>query len=66
MIEAYFGNLVDDQTIERWSIYGTPDECIERIEEYKEAGVQVMKLIIGSKDQVSMLQKASEEVLQSF
>ncbi len=66
MIESYFGNPVDDQTIERWSIYGTPDECIKRIEQYEEAGVQVMKLIMGSKDQVSMLQKTSTEVLQFF
>ncbi|MDA4130010.1 MAG: LLM class flavin-dependent oxidoreductase [Thaumarchaeota archaeon] len=66
MIESYFGNPVDDQTIDRWSIYGTPDECIKRIEKYKEAGVQVMKLIMGSKDQISMLQKTSNEVLQSF
>lgn len=66
MIEGYFANPVDSETVERWSIYGTRQDCIRKIEEYRKAGAQEVKLIMGSQDQFGMLKQAAKSILPSF
>jgi alkanesulfonate monooxygenase SsuD/methylene tetrahydromethanopterin reductase-like flavin-dependent oxidoreductase (luciferase family) len=66
MIRRYFGQEVDPETVERWSIYGTQEDCIKQIEEYAGAGVETLKLIMGSPDQLSMMNLVSESILNSF
>jgi len=66
VIELYFGNPVDYETIERWSIYGTRSDCIEKIETYKKAGVDLIKLVIGSIDPIEMYHEIVNSILSSF
>jgi alkanesulfonate monooxygenase SsuD/methylene tetrahydromethanopterin reductase-like flavin-dependent oxidoreductase (luciferase family) len=66
MIEGYFNNKVDPETVERWSIYGTEKDCVKKIEAYFRAGAQVLKLIMGSTDQLGMAQQVGKSILPSF
>ena len=66
MIEGYFANPVDIETVERWSIYGTREECVKRIEAFREAGAEEIKLIMGSRDQLGMLDEVGKAILPSF
>jgi alkanesulfonate monooxygenase SsuD/methylene tetrahydromethanopterin reductase-like flavin-dependent oxidoreductase (luciferase family) len=66
MIEGYFGNPVHPETVERWSIYGTEQECVRKIEEFRSAGAHEVKLIMGSRDQFAMLQRFGKTILPSF
>ncbi len=66
MIEGYFANPVDEETVERWSICGTLEDCVKKIEEYRSAGVQEIKFVMGSKDQLGMLREAGKDILRSF
>ncbi|HZW56860.1 MAG TPA: LLM class flavin-dependent oxidoreductase [Nitrososphaerales archaeon] len=66
MIEGYFANPVDTETVERWSIYGTREECLKRIEAFREAGADEIKLIMGSRDQFGMLEEVGKAILPAF
>ena len=66
MIEGYFANPVDDETVERWSIYGTRADCISKIEDFIASGAQEIKLIMGSQDQLEMLSKVGASILPAF
>lgn len=67
MIQSYFNNNpVDPLTIERWSIYGTREDCVRKLEEYLEAGVEVVKLTMASPDQLGMLEEVGKSILPSF
>ncbi len=66
VMEGYFGSAVDPQTVERWSIYGTREECLKKIEAYEEGGLQVTKLNMGSRDQLGMLREVGKSILSSF
>jgi len=53
MITEYFdGAPVPDETIRRWSIWGTPEECRERITEFVEAGLEHAKFVIAAVDPI--------------
>jgi alkanesulfonate monooxygenase SsuD/methylene tetrahydromethanopterin reductase-like flavin-dependent oxidoreductase (luciferase family) len=62
MLEAYHQRPVDDDTLERWLIYGPPDVCAERLEEYVSAGVTGFLLVIASVDQVGQMRAIGEQV----
>lgn len=66
MIEKYFSHRVDPETVERWSIYGTREECLGKIEKYFDSGADIVKLIMGSEDQGGMLETAGKSILSSF
>jgi len=66
MIEGYFASSVDRETVERWSIYGTVDDCIEKIEEYSKAGAETIQLKLGSEAQIPLLREVGKSILPSF
>ena len=66
VMEGYFGSAVHPETIERWSIYGTRQECIKKIEAYLSGGLEVTKLNMGSTDQIGMLKEVGKSILPSF
>ena len=66
IIEGYFANKVDTETVERWSIYGTADDCIRKIQKYVDAGAETIKLIMGSHEPLSLLDETAKSVLPSF
>ena len=61
-LENYHRRPFDDETVQRWLIYGAPEECAERMIAYASAGVDYFQLVIASPDQVSQMRKIAEEV----
>lgn len=50
-INSYFnGAFVSEETIRRWSVWGSPQECKERLAEFEEVGVQHVKIVVGAED----------------
>jgi 5,10-methylenetetrahydromethanopterin reductase len=59
-------DLVNDYLIRRFSIAGTPKECIERIEEIKGAGVEHLMLTPARKVYHEAVQRFATEVMPHF
>lgn len=66
MIERYFSSSVDPETVERWSIYGTVDDCIEKIERYRKAGAELIKFVMGDPDQIGLMKRVGKSIMGSF
>jgi len=61
-LENYHRRPFDDETIERWLIYGPPEQCAERIASYADAGVGSFQLVLAAQDQISQLEAIAEQV----
>jgi len=59
-------NLVNDYLVRRFSIAGTPTECIERIEELKAAGVQHLMLTPARKVYHETVDAFANKVIPHF
>jgi 5,10-methylenetetrahydromethanopterin reductase len=59
-------DLVNDYLIRRFSIAGTPKECIERIEESKAAGVQHLMLTPARKVYGESVERFAKDVIPHF
>jgi 5,10-methylenetetrahydromethanopterin reductase len=59
-------NLVNDYLTHRFSIAGTPNECIERIEELKDAGVQHLMLTPARKVYHESVEAFAAKVIPRF
>jgi alkanesulfonate monooxygenase SsuD/methylene tetrahydromethanopterin reductase-like flavin-dependent oxidoreductase (luciferase family) len=56
MLEAYHQRPFDDETLERWLIYGPPEVCAARLAAYAAAGANAFQLVIASRDQIGQIQ----------
>jgi len=59
-------NLVNDYLVHRFSIAGTPTECIERIEELRDAGVEHLMLTPARKVYHETVERFAKEVMPQF
>jgi 5,10-methylenetetrahydromethanopterin reductase len=59
-------DLVNDYMIRRFSIAGTPRECIERIEELKAAGVEHLMLTPARKVYSESVERFAKDVIPHF
>ena len=59
-------NLVNDYLVHRFSIAGTPKECIERIEELKAAGVEHLMLTAARKVYHETVETFATKVIPHF
>ena len=59
-------DLVNDYLVQRFSIAGTPKECIERIEELKAAGVEHLMLTPARKVYVETVDAFATKVIPHF
>ena len=62
MLQSYHQLPFDDETIERWTIYGPPERCAERMAAYWEAGVNSFQLVIAARDQLAQIRAIAEGV----
>ncbi len=62
ILQSYHRLPFDDETIERWTIYGPPEQCAERILKYAEAGVNSFQFVIAARDQVGQIWAIAEKV----
>jgi alkanesulfonate monooxygenase SsuD/methylene tetrahydromethanopterin reductase-like flavin-dependent oxidoreductase (luciferase family) len=63
-VAHYFeGAAIPDETIERWSIWGEPAACRERLTAFEEAGIRHVKLVIGAPDPASQLERVMDALV---
>lgn len=62
-LSRYHRLPMDDGTLERWLVYGSPERCAARIAAYIEAGVTSFQFVLASKDQVTQMLRVAETVL---
>ncbi len=62
MLQSYHRLPFDDETIERWTIYGPAERCAERIITYAEAGVNSFQFVIAARDQLAQIRAIAENV----
>lgn len=62
-LEAYHRLPMDEETLDRWLIAGSPETCAERISAYVEAGLNSFQFVLASVDQERQLKLLSEQVL---
>lgn len=65
-LERYHQLPMDDHAIDRWLIHGSPAQCIDRIAEFVEAGVNSFQFVLASDDQREQLDRLACEVLPAF
>jgi 5,10-methylenetetrahydromethanopterin reductase len=66
MEERVDPDLVNDYLVQRFSIAGTPTECIERIEELKDAGVEHLMLTPARKVYAESVEVFAKKVMPQF
>ena len=59
-------DLVNDYLVQRFSIAGTPKECIERVEELKAAGVEHLMLTAARKVYHESVEAFATKVIPHF
>lgn len=65
-LEQYHRLPMDDLAIDRWLIHGSPAQCIERINEFVEAGANSFQFVLASSDQRGQLQRLAEDLLPAL
>ena len=60
----YYGDL--SRPLDSWGPFGTADDCIDRIERFKSAGVKTIVLRFASSHQADQFSRFTKEVLPSF
>lgn len=65
-INNYYPALSQDMDLAEWGPVGTPDDIIEWLETFKEAGVDHFIVRFGSADQYGQLDRFANDVLPSF
>lgn len=65
-LDEYYMMDFSREGVDIWTAYGTPDDCIKRLEEYFYAGVKRITLRFCSYDQFEQLRRFEREVLPSF
>lgn len=61
-----FGKYIPDEVVEDFSIVGTPEDCISRVEEFVKAGVRHFILINMGPDPRYVLEIYSKKIIPSF
>ncbi len=65
-LEQYHRLPMDDASVDRWLIHGSPARCAERIDEFVAAGVNSFQFVLASSDQRGQLQRLAGDVLPAL
>jgi alkanesulfonate monooxygenase SsuD/methylene tetrahydromethanopterin reductase-like flavin-dependent oxidoreductase (luciferase family) len=65
-LDRYYMTNFDRSFVEFWVACGSREKCLRRIEEFIEAGANVITLRATTTDQLSMVRKVAREILPSF
>ena len=63
VLEAYHLRPFDEETIDRWLLFGAPESCAARIAEYVLAGANTFQFVIASYDQEGQIRALADRVL---
>ena len=66
MAETYHQAPFDEETLERWLIYGDAETCIKRILAYEAVGVETLVLVPAAKDQGQQIRRIAKEIFPAF
>jgi alkanesulfonate monooxygenase SsuD/methylene tetrahydromethanopterin reductase-like flavin-dependent oxidoreductase (luciferase family) len=67
MLERYHNlPMMDDETVRRWCLLGSPQECIQTLRAYAAAGVRMVMFVLAARDQQAQAKLIAEEILPAF
>lgn len=61
-LENYHRRPFDDETVRRWLIHGSPQECADQIQAYIEAGVNAFQLVPADDQPIRQMERVAETV----
>jgi alkanesulfonate monooxygenase SsuD/methylene tetrahydromethanopterin reductase-like flavin-dependent oxidoreductase (luciferase family) len=61
-LEDYHRRPFDDETIRRWLIHGSPEQCAETMSRFIEAGVRAFQLVPASRKPLEQIQRIADLV----
>lgn len=61
-LEEYHRRPMDDETIRRWLIYGSPEQCAETISDFIRAGVNSFQFVPASRNPLEQIGRIAELV----
>lgn len=62
-VEAMHADLVPEEWIDRFSLAGTPEECVEKLDAFRRAGVNQVFLLSTTRDAKSLMRIFREKVM---
>jgi alkanesulfonate monooxygenase SsuD/methylene tetrahydromethanopterin reductase-like flavin-dependent oxidoreductase (luciferase family) len=63
---AEYGSHVPDEAMREFFVVGSPDECIEKVDEFRKAGVRHFIFEFMSLDHVRMAKDFKTQVISHF
>ena len=66
MLESYNRLPFDDETLERFAIYGTPEDCLRRLRAYQAVGAQTALVMPGARSQPEQMRRIAREIVPAF
>ncbi len=65
-LDSYYGRDFDREFLETWVAAGSPEQCIEKIKSFIEAGATTITLRLSGYDQEQQFERVTREVLPAF
>ena len=65
-LDAYYYTDYDRERLKRWVAYGSPEECVEQILAFIEAGATTVTLRMAAYDQKGQFERVTREVLPAL
>src|ERR671911_706819 len=65
-LDAYYYTDYDRERLKRWVAYGPPEECVEQLQAFIEAGATTVTLRMAAYDQKSQFERVTREVLPAL
>jgi alkanesulfonate monooxygenase SsuD/methylene tetrahydromethanopterin reductase-like flavin-dependent oxidoreductase (luciferase family) len=65
-LDAYYYTDYDRERLKRWVACGSPEECVEQIQAFIEAGATTVTLRMAAYDQKSQFERVTREVLPAL
>src|SRR5918997_3096294 len=65
-LDAYYYTDYDRERLKRWVAYGSPEECVEQIRAFIDAGATTVTLRMAAYDQKSQFERVTGEVLPAL
>ncbi len=65
-LDEYYNADFDRDFVEMWTAFGSPAQCAEKINEFREAGVNLLSVRFAAYDQMAQLRRFIHEVVPLF
>jgi alkanesulfonate monooxygenase SsuD/methylene tetrahydromethanopterin reductase-like flavin-dependent oxidoreductase (luciferase family) len=64
--DHYHATSVPEDTIRRWTVFGNPDQCIEQMRPFADAGAEVFNICIRARDMFAQVRAIARDILPAF